>query len=160
MIRRATIAALALGLAACGDAEVRKSAARDAHAFLAAAQAGDRKTFRAYIDRPALRADLRRQLEAQARAQGDLRPFDEGAINRMIEPEAFSIQGVTGLGLSGVPGPGQVALMMKVLPDGRACLVEPAIPPRCVLTFQQQGSRWRLVQVAAGDMDIVRSPRP
>lgn len=140
---------------------MRKDAAVDAHRFLAAAQDGDRKTFRSYIDKAAVREDLRRQLTAEAARRGidTDRPFDDDMIDIMIQPEAFSIQGVTGFGLRNIPGPEQMALMMKVLPDGRACLAQPGIPPSCVLTFAKQGDRWRLVAVAASNMEIVRTPK-
>lgn len=75
----------------------------------------------------------------------------------MVQPAAFSIQGVTGLGLSSVPGPGRIALMMRVEPDGRVCLVQPSVPPPCVLTVEKQGPGWKLVAVDAGDMEIVRT---
>lgn len=75
----------------------------------------------------------------------------------MIEPESFSVQGVTGLGMRGVPKAEQIALMIKILPDGRACLLEPAIPPKCVLTFERQAARWKLVAVAASNMEIQRA---
>jgi hypothetical protein len=143
----------ALALAGCGDADVRREAARDVHGFLTAAQTGDRKAFRSYVDRPALRADLRRQLLAHQPGA----TFDDGAIDRMVEPDAFSIQGVIGLGARGVPGPGQIALMMRVEPDGRACLLEPGIPPNCVFTFARQGARWKLVAIDARDISIVRT---
>jgi hypothetical protein len=160
LIRIATLAALAALLTACGDADVRRSAAADVHAFLSAAQSGDRKTFRAYVDRPAVRADLRRQLEAEVRRRGlEARPFDDRAIDRMIEPQYLSLQGAVGFGARSVPPAGQIALLIKVLPDGRACLMSPAIPPECVLTFENQSDRWRLVAVAATDMQIVRAPR-
>lgn len=158
LTRSLILALAALMLSACGDADVRQEAAQDVHGFLAAAQGGDRKAFRSHIDRPALRADLRRQLEAQAREQGQVEAtFDDGAIDRMVEPNAFSIEGVTGLGLRGVPGPSQIALMMRVEPDGRACLMEFGIPPSCALTFAKQGERWKLVAIAARDIKIVRT---
>lgn len=158
-LTRSLMAILAtLTLAGCGDAEIRREAARDVHGFLAAAQSSDRKAFRSHIDRPALRADLRRQLEAQAREQGQVdASFDDGAIDRMVEPAAFSIEGVTGLGLRGVPSAGQIALMMRVEPDGRACLMELGIPPSCALTFARQGERWKLVAIDARDIKIVRT---
>lgn len=150
------LAALTLG--ACGDADLRREAARDVHGFLTAAQAGDRKAFRSHIDRAALRADLRRQLQAQALEQGDpAATFDDGAIDRMVEPDAFSIEGVTGLGLRGVPSQGQIALMMRMEEDGRACLTQPGIPPACALTFEKQGERWKLVAIDARDIKIVRT---
>jgi hypothetical protein len=154
------IAALAAGLCACGAAEVRRDAAADVHRFLVAAQDGDRKTFRSYVDKAAVREDLRRQLVAEAKRRGldTGRPFDDRMIDIMIQPEAFSIQGVSGLGLRGVPGPGRIALMMKVLPDGRACLTQPSMPPACVLTFEKQGERWKLVGLTASHMEIVRKP--
>lgn len=153
--------ALAMGLSACGDADVRKDAAGDVHRFLVAAHTGDRRTFRASVDRIAVREDLRRQLTAEAAKRGldTSRPFDDDMIDIMLQPEAFSVQGVTGFGLQNVPGPDQIALMMKVLPDGRACLAQPAVPPACVLTFEKQGPQWRLVAVAASNMEIVRAPR-
>lgn len=139
---------------------MRKDAAGDVHRFLAAAQSGDRRTFRGHVDRIAVREDLRRQLTAEAEKRGldTSRPFDDDMIDIMLQPEAFSIQGVTGFGLRNIPGPEQIAVMMKVLPDGRACLTQPGVPPACVLTFEKQGSQWRLVAVAASNMEIVRTP--
>lgn len=153
LMRSILLGVAALTLAACGDADVRREAARDVHGFLAAAQAGDRKAFRAHIDRPALRADLRRQLQAQQPGA----TFDDGAIDRMVEPDAFSIQGITGLGLSSVPDAGRMALMLRVEPDGRVCLIQPAVPPPCALTFEKQGDRWKLVAIHARDIKIVRT---
>lgn len=67
MVRWARIVVLAASLSACGDAEMRNSVAKEARSFLVAAQSQDRKTFYGHLDRKALRADIRTQLEAQAR---------------------------------------------------------------------------------------------
>lgn len=153
LIRSFILGVTALALAACGDADIRREAAIDVHGFMTAAHTSDRKAFRAHIDRSAVRADLRRQLQDQQPGA----TFDDGAIDRMVEPDAFSIQGITGLGLSGVPGPDRIALMLRVETDGRVCVVQPAIPPPCVLTFAKQGARWKLVAIDARDIEIVRT---
>ncbi|MFN3512599.1 MAG: DUF2939 domain-containing protein [Phenylobacterium sp.] len=160
-LRMLAAALLALGAAACGDVEIRREAARDVHALLDAAYRNDRKTFGAYIDRPALRADLERQLRHQAERKGvDLsRGVDPRALDRMIDPSAVQIQAALGLGGRSVPSPDRIAMMMRVSPEGRVCLLEPSIPPACVMTFEKQGDRWRLVAASAPNIQIRTAPR-
>lgn len=154
----AALIALVL-LAGCSKA-APKDAAGAVQGFLTAAATGDATAFEAALDRPALRADLRRQLVAVAQAHGvevDGGPSDP-ALDRMISPEA--IRQVEALG--GGPAPegataAELEPLLKKLPNDRVCLHDATAGQACLLTFaRQKGAKarpaaWRLVAMQAPD---------
>lgn len=157
----ALIAVLAL-VQACGrkpDAE----AAEAVRGTLAAVVAGDVAGFEAHLDRTALRADLRRQLEAVARERGlevDGGPAD-AALDRMIGPAGLHLVAAgTGAPLAAPPSATQVGLMIRKADGGRVCLHELSPAAACVLTFARETAGWRLVAMPATDRRIEVPPEP
>lgn len=143
----------ALALSGCGMGS-RADAAKGVEAFLRAAQARDPIGFEARIDRPALRADLRRQL-AEVSQQSSLEVEggpSERALDRMIGPEAFQLVAAeTGSALPAAPTAAQVALLLKPAAGGRVCLHAEGDETQCLLTFAKTGGRWRLTGMLVRD---------
>lgn len=163
-VRAAALLALTLGMTGCGE---RKSGGGDsataAQALLAAVQTGDARAFEAHLDRPALRADLRAQLQTMAAANGlDVAGgAADFALDRMIAPEAFRlVRSQDGAPLTTAPSLGQVTALMTPLAKDRACLHNLATPQRCLLTFARHEDSWRLVAMPAYDLKIVLPPEP
>ncbi|MEO8114682.1 MAG: hypothetical protein ABI655_09890 [Phenylobacterium sp.] len=154
MCLTAALAALSLGLAACG-LNSRAEAARGAERFLAAVHGHDRAAFEAAIDRPAVREDLRRQLIAVAKAGGvevEGGPSDF-ALDRMITPEAFQlVERQTGGAAPAGPSAAQLQPMMQAVDKTHVCLKD---ADRCLLTFARRKDGWRLVGMQATDLKIL-----
>jgi hypothetical protein len=155
------LSALALLLSAC-NIDVRADASQGIARFLEAVHRGDRQAFEAAIDRPALRADIRRQVVELGRASG----LDVGegpsefALDRMITPDAFRVvQAQTGQAVPMAPTAAQVALLMKVRDKSHVCIDDPA-RHRCLLTFAKAKGAWRLVGMQATDLRIELPPEP
>lgn len=147
-------------LGACSQAP-SKDAAGAVQGFLAAAAAGDTAGFEAAVDRPAVRADLRRQLVAVAQANGvevDGGPSDP-ALDRMIAPDAVR-QVETPQGATAV----ELAPLLKKLPNGQVCLHDVTAEQTCLLTFARQKAAnrrpaaWRLVGMQAQDQGAEPAP--
>lgn len=143
-------AALALVLAACG-AQKNLDAASDVRALLVAIRADDAAAFERYVNREALRADLRRQAEAEIADQagayaGLLDGLVDQAADQLIRPETFR----TALQASSVPdripSTPEIAALLKDAGDGGVCL-EDARTKECALTFRKTGEDWRLTAV-------------
>jgi hypothetical protein len=151
----AVLAVFALTLSAC-DVGVRTDASKDIAGFLDAVHTGDRAAFEAAIDRPALQADLRRQITDLARANSlDVGGPSEFAVDRRITPQAFQlVEARTGRALPVAPTAAQVALLMKVIDRTHVC-VRDLRRERCLLTFAKQKGTWRLVGMQADDLKIV-----
>jgi hypothetical protein len=161
-VRATALLALVVGVSGCGE---RKGgggdAATAAQALLAAVQTGDARAFEAHLDRPALRADLRAQLQAMAQANGlDVAGgAADFALDRMIAPEAFRlVRSQDGAQMTTAPTLGQVTALMTPLAKDRACLHDFAAPQRCLLTFARHEDSWRLVAMPAYDLRIVVPP--
>jgi uncharacterized membrane protein len=163
-VRAAALLALVISVQACGkDKRTDTDPAASAQALLAAAQTGDARTFEAHLDRPAIRADLREQLQAVARANGlDVAGgAADFALDRMITPEAFHlVRSQDGAQLTAPPTPAQVATLMRPLAKDRACLHDLTAPQRCLLTFARDAAGWRLVAMPATDLTIAVPPAP
>jgi hypothetical protein len=159
----AALAALLLLAQACARKPQESGAADAAQALLTAAWAGDDKGFEAQIDRPALRADLRRQLMAvaQANALSVEGGASDQALDRMITPDAFRmVQTTTGEPLPAAPTRAQTAALLKPAGADRACIQ--AVPPQqaCLLTFAKEQAGWRLVGMAPAGFTIAVAPEP
>jgi len=162
-VRAAALLALISGMAGCGQAARTSDATTAAQALLAAVQTGDAKAFEARLDRPALRADLRGQLQAVAQANGlDVAGgAADFTLDRMIAPEAFHlVRSQDGAALTTPPTVAQVAALMTPVAKDRACLHDLAAPQRCLLTFARGDAGWRLVAMPASDLRIVVPPEP
>lgn len=160
-VRASALLALGLSIAGCGGGKKDGDATAAAEALLAAVQTGDAKSFEAHLDRAALRADLRGQLQAVAAASAlDVAggPADF-ALDRMIAPEAFHlVRSQDGAQMTTPPTIGQVAPLMTTTGKDRACLHDLAAPQRCLLTFARGDKGWRLVAMPAADLRIRLPP--
>jgi hypothetical protein len=162
MLRTAAAALLVLTTAACSRAP-GKDAASAVQGFLAAARSGDAARFEAALDRPAVRADLRRQLIVVARENGvevDGGPSDL-ALDRMIGPE--TVRMVAAEAAAPVPAdadPEAFGKRLKATADGAVCLHDASPQARCLLTFARQKAAhhrpaaWRLVAMQAPDETV------
>lgn len=155
MLRIAPLVVLmAVGLNGCGAAAPR-GAIESASRLLAAALSGDRAAFEAQIDRAAVRADVRRQVTALARATAldvDGGP-SEFALDRMISPENVRVIDGSGAALTAAPTPKQVAPLMRRVDATHACLRD-AGGDDCVLTFAKRKDHWRMVGMRALDPTV------
>jgi hypothetical protein len=167
MVRTLTVAALAAFVVmaqGCARKPQESAAAAAAQTLLTAAWSGDDKGFEAAIDRPALRADLRRQLMAVAQANGLSIEggASDAALDRMITPDAFRmVQATTGQPLAAAPTRAQAEALLKPAGADRACV--PAAPPEqqtCLLTFAKEQSGWRLVGMAPAGFTIAVGATP
>lgn len=162
-LRIAALAALVLAAQACSRKPQEPGAADAAQALLAAAWSGDDKGFEAQIDRPALRADLRRQLMAvaQANALAVEGGASDQALDRMITPDAFRmVQTTTGEPLAAAPSHAQAAALLRPAGSERACIQGAAPQPACLLTFAKEKAGWRLVGMAPAGFTIPVAPEP
>lgn len=154
MIRLGPLVVLAsLALAACGGG-APKGAAESASRLLAAAVYEDDAAFEAEIDRPAVREDVRRQVNALAR--NEVLEVDGGpsdfALDRMISPIAIRLVDPSGQALAAPPTAEQIAPMLKPAGEDRVCLRGEG--RECLLTFAKEPGGWRLVGMKAMDLRI------
>ena len=160
-LRAAALGALVMTAQACG-----KRAADDAGAaaqgLLTAAQGGDAQGFEAWLDRPALRADLRQQMISVAHANGlDVGGPSDLALDRMIGPQALRlVEAGSGAPLAGPPSLAQVKAMLKPLDRTRVCLHDLSPQQTCLLSFAREKPGWRLVAMPATDLTIAVAPEP
>lgn len=151
------LALAAAALAGCGGRSGSGGAAQNASRLLAAAAADDRVAFEAEIDRSAVREDLRRQMVALGRdnnMQVDGGPSDL-ALDRMIGPDSVRlVTAGAGQAVREAPSAEQLAGMLKMVGKKRACLEDPAVKDRCLMTFASAKGRWRLVGMQAVDLEI------
>lgn len=163
MVRVAALAALVLSAQACARKPSHNAAAQTAQTLLTAAWTGDAKGFEATIDRPAVRADLRRQLQqvAQANALSVEGGASDAALDRMISPDSFRmVQAGSGQPLPAAPTQVQTAALIKPLGGDRACVQAQAPDQTCLLTFAKETAGWRLVGMAPAGFTIAVAPEP
>jgi hypothetical protein len=163
-LRVAALGALVLAAPACtGKSHPQPAAADAAQALMAAAWSGDAQGFEAQIDRPAVRADLRRQLMAVAQAnhlavEGGA---SDAALDRMISPDAFHmVEAGSGQPLPAAPTRAQAEALVKPAGRDRACLQGAAPDQACLLTFAREKDGWRLVAMAPAGFVIPVAPEP
>lgn len=155
----AALAALTMTAQGCAK-RPEPDAGTTVQALLAAAQAGDAKAFEAYVDRPALRADLRQQMIGVGHANGlDVGGPSDLALDRMIGPQAFKLV-QAGAPLANAPSPAQVSALLKTLDKTRVCLHDLTPQQKCRLTFAREAPGWRLVGMPAADLTIEVAPEP
>lgn len=162
-LRVAAVAALVLAAPACGRKPEERAETGAAQALLASAWSADDKAFETVLDRPAVRADLRRQLMQVADANGlavEGGPSD-AALDRMINPHAFRlVQAANGAPLEAAPSKEQTAALIKSLGDDRICIHDQTERQNCLLTFAKAKAGWRLVGMAPAGFVIPIAPAP
>ncbi len=143
-----------LAFAACSTIP-RYEAANDIHAFMVAIRDGDRATFDAHVDKPALKTQLHARLMSEAGARhGDLAgmgallagPLVDLAVDAAARPEVFRAVAIKYGYDPARPLPGTLAIAQLVRPlDGdRACIVSRPNGP-CLFVFKNEGGTWRLI---------------
>jgi hypothetical protein len=155
-LSKAVFASLAvLTLAAC-DAMPRYRAAQGVRDFLSAIQKNDHQAFDAHVDRAKVRDDVRRQLAASADgADEDIGrviggPAVDDMMNRMISPESFRIVWMrSGVSIRRAPNALEIAPLLRMQGEDRACLRNPRRGSPCILTFEDENGVWKLVGVNA-----------
>jgi hypothetical protein len=160
-LRFAALAALVLAAQACARKPPEASAADTAQALLTAAWSGDSPAFEKAIDRPAVRADLRRQLlaVAQVNALSVEGGASDQALDRMITPASFRlVQAESGAPLPAAPSRAQTAALLTPTGKDEACMKGAA--QACVLTFAKGADGWRLVGMAPAGFTIPIAPEP
>lgn len=159
-VRAAALTALAVALQACGD-RPDKQAMAAVQGLLTAVQTGNAGGFEALLDRPALRADLRKQITSVAR-RDDL-VVDGGpselALDNMISPQAFRlVQAGSGAPLTAAPSKTQVEDLVKRLDDHRVCVHDLTPKQTCIVTFAKEAPGWRMIGMLAGGVTIAVPP--
>ena len=149
-MKRAFVLLLTLALSACATAQ-RLDAANDVHALLVAIRNDDQAAFDAHVDRPALQAQLSREIEAQGtKRYGDLARLLAPGLAQLagdvaLQPKVFQqVAEQYGYG-PGTPIPGVVSLAAALRPiaDGQVCVVKKKDGP-CTLVFTKEGGGWKL----------------
>ena len=162
--RTAGAALLALVAASCAGVD-RLDAAGDVHAFLIAIRNGDAQSFNAYVDRPALKEQLRARIIAQSARQGGAlgalaamaaRPLAGMAVDALVQPDVFRAV-AEAMGYSpDAPIPNRVAIasVLRRLDDDHVCAPTKAKGP-CLLVFRREDGVWRLIDFE-GDLAMLR----
>jgi hypothetical protein len=161
-LRFALPAACAAALLSCHRQPPEAQAAVAAQRLLSAAWSGDAAAFESGLDRPAVRADLRRQLAqvAQASTLAVEGGASDPALDRMITPSAFRLTDARGAPLAAAPSLAQVQPLVSPLGQDRACLHASAGPADCLLTFAHGPDGWRLTGMAPAGFTVALPPEP
>jgi len=163
-MRPFAVALLALALTACATAQ-RFDAAGDIHAFLVSIRDNDRQTFDAHVDRPALKAQLKTRLTAEALNRGGalggllaqaMGGLADPLIDAGVQPGVFlAVAQSKGYSPSQpLPGRTAIASALRALPDDRVCVIAKREGP-CLLVFRNEGGTWRLIGYE-GPMDMLK----
>ena len=166
-LRFFVLAVLAPVLAACITAQ-RYDAAQDIRAFLVAVRDGDRASFDAHVDKPALKTNLKaRLLASQAAGHGvESRqaigallagPLVDVAVDALARPEVFRAAAeLAGYGPSTrVPGPLILGQDLQPMGDDRVCAL---IRRQCAFVFKREDGVWRLIDFE-GDLGLLSRRR-
>ena len=162
---------IALLLAACATTPVQDSAAADIHRFLIAIRNADRVNFERYVDREALKIQLRSRALAEAGRQtrqgnqinalGALlaTPIVGVATDALIQPEVFrAVAEMKGYRADmGMPSPLLIARAVRPVGGDMVCVVLDNDGP-CVLDFRKEGNTWRLIGFE-GDLSLLMGRR-
>ena len=147
---------LALAMAACATVP-KFEAAGDIHAFLVAIRDGDRESFDAHVDRPALKTQLKSRLIAeQAENHGAASwqalgavlagPLVDVGVDALVQPTTFRAVALQ-LGYAPdqpIPNRLQIDAFLRAIGDGSVCVVTRRDGP-CTLVFHSEDGVWRLV---------------
>ncbi len=148
------IPVLIAALAGCATIP-RYEAAGDIHAFLVSIRDGDRPTFDAHVDKPALKEQLRSRFLAEAHASnGTLGalgalvtgPLIDVGVDTLVRPNVFRAIAVEHGYAPGRPIPGVIAIgqFVRPLDGGRACVITRKDGP-CVLMFKNEDGTFKLI---------------
>lgn len=155
-MKRAFISLLVSAAALAGCSTIPKyEAANDVHAFLVAIRDGDRASFDAHVDRPALKTQLHARLMQEVGARnGDLAglgalfagPLVDVAVDAAVRPEVFrSVAVKYGYDpAQPIPNTLVIAQYVRPLDGGRACVITKAKGP-CVFVFKDEEGVWKLI---------------
>jgi hypothetical protein len=161
------VACVAL-LGACAST-ARLSAAGDIHAFLVSIRDDDKTAFNAHVDRPALKAQLRDKLVADAARRdaglGALAaalgpPLVDVAVDKLVQPEIFR-EVAEELGYAAdkpLPGSLAIAEALRPIDDTHVCVVRKKDAP-CIFVFADEGGVWRLTAFEGDLSDLAHSRR-
>jgi hypothetical protein len=157
--RRWTSLALAAALAGCVSAE-RYDAASDIRTFLIAVRDGDKATFDAHVDRPALKTNLKARLLAQAGERSGAAsggtfgallagPMVDVAVDALVRPEVFrAAASMAGYGPdTKIPGALVLGHGLQAMDEERVCA---EVHKRCAFIFKNEAGVWRLIDYAGG----------
>ena len=164
---RLMAAALAVGaLGACATAQ-RYDAAQDIRAFLVAVRDGDRVSFDAHVDKPALKAGLKARLLASEAASHGVQsretlgallagPLVNVAVDALARPEVFRAAAeLAGYGpQTRIPGPLILGQDLQPMGDDRVCAL---IRRQCAFVFKREDGVWRLIDFE-GDLGLLTRP--
>ena len=157
-MRSTLLAAVAiLTLAGCERPQERLDAARDIHAFLAAARSGDRATFDRHIDREALKTQLRGEVDQLLGGQKVPAGMRDQLLDQLVEsigPEMFQMATGSGPLANRTPSAAEIAAVLRPLTATRVCLPSQPSVEDCAATFEEQGEVWRLVAVDASGIRV------
>jgi hypothetical protein len=155
-MRLIAVLAFSLLFSACSTIP-RFEASSDLHAFLVAIRDGDRTVFDAHVDRPALKAQLRSRLLAEAAGANGAAsastlgallagPLVDFGVDTLVRPEVFRAIAIDlGYDVSRpLPGALSIAQFVRPLDSGRACVFTKKDGP-CVLIFKDEGGTWKLI---------------
>jgi hypothetical protein len=147
------VPALAL-LAGCATV-ARYDASADIHAFLVAVRDGDRAAFDAHVDKPALKAQLRARLIAEAASAHGVQsgptagailagPLVDAGVELLVRPEVFRAAAEL-MGYSAdqpIPNMLVIGHEVKPLPGDRVCVM---LDKGCSFVFRNEAGTWKLV---------------
>jgi hypothetical protein len=159
---------LAFMLSACATMQ-KLDAASDVHTLLISIRDGDRATFEALVDRPALKREIQSRLVAEASRDprvpavlaAVLAPgLAEIAGETLIRPEVFrAVAESYGYRRdTQIPGPIGISTLLKPLGDDHVCAMTKKDGP-CQLVFTHApDGRWKLSGFE-GDLSLLRLKR-
>jgi hypothetical protein len=166
MVRKHWVAALAVLMViaqACARKPLERPETGVAQTLLTSAWSDDSSGFEAVVDRPAVRADLRKQLlqVAQANTLSVEGGASDAALDRMISPHAFRlIEAASGARLTAAPSRAQAAALLKSIGRNAVCVHDQTPAQACLLTFAKLKDGWRLVGMAPAGFTIAVPPEP
>ena len=156
-------------LAGCATTQ-RIDAAGDVHAFLISIRDGDRATFDAHVDRPAVERQLESIVLRHTGAPGAsdtvrglgavlAQPLARLAGEALLRPRVFrSVAEYYGYRPEmKIPGQLAIAGALRALPDGRVCAAKSRQGP-CLITFANEAGVWKLVSFD-GDVSMLQLPK-
>ena len=153
----------AFALSACATAD-RLGAANDVHALLVSIRDNDQAAFDAHVDREALKAQLKTQIDQRIGKNDQMRDLArllgpsviDFADQALLQPSTFKLvaeqYGYTSA--TKIPNSIAIAGALKQLPDGRVCATKTKGGP-CVLTFTREQGAWKLTSFD-GDISTLR----
>ena len=149
------LAAVSL-IATPGCATVKRvDAASDIHALLIAIRDGDKPAFDRHVDRPALRAQLRGRLLAEAARQNGptsaqafaavlAGPVIDLGVEALVQPSVFRAAAERAGYSTATPIPNVAVIAREVRPlaGQRVCV---PIDRKCAFVFKDEGGTWKLI---------------